>query len=80
MSYYYYQRTLKYNLKQLILHIYMVSKVNTTSSIALFNYAKLQSIEDALSNHFIPIITGESSISEHLRQLIALPIQLGGWQ
>ena len=35
------------------------------------NHMKI--IEDVLRNHFIPAIIGESSISEHLRQLIALP-------
>ena len=33
-------------------------------------------IEDALRNHFIPAIIGESSISDHLRLLVAPPIQL----
>ena len=35
-------------------------------------------IEDALRNYFIPAIIGESSVPDHLRQLIALPIRLGG--
>ena len=35
-------------------------------------------IEDLLRNHFIPAIIGESSVSEHLRELITLPIRLGG--
>ena len=35
-------------------------------------------IEDALRNHFIPVIIIESLISEHLRQLIVLPMRLGG--
>ena len=35
-------------------------------------------IEDVLRNHFIPVIIGESLISEHLRQLIVLPVQIGG--
>ena len=39
------------------------------------NHVKI--IEDVLRNHFIPAIIGESSISEHLRELIALPIRLG---
>ena len=33
--------------------------------------------EDVLRNHFIPAIIGESLISEHLQQLIALPIRIG---
>ena len=33
---------------------------------------------NVLRNHFIPVIIGESSVSDLLRQLIALPIQLGG--
>ena len=40
------------------------------------NHMKI--IEDGLRNHFIPAIIGDSSISEHLRQLIALPIRLVG--
>ena len=40
------------------------------------NHIKI--IKDVLRNHFIPAIIGESSISEHLRELIALLIQLGG--
>ena len=35
-------------------------------------------IENVLRNHFIPVIIGESSVSDHLQQLIALPTQLGG--
>ena len=35
-------------------------------------------IEDVLRNHFIPAIIGETSISEHLRELVALPIRVGG--
>ena len=35
-------------------------------------------IEDVLRNHFIPAIIGESTISEDLRELIALPIRLVG--
>ena len=36
-------------------------------------------IEDVLRNHFIlSFIVGESSVSEHLQELIALPIRLGG--
>ena len=38
----------------------------------------LNVLEDVLRNHFIPAIIGESSISDHLRQLLALPIRLGG--
>ena len=34
--------------------------------------------ENVLRNYFIPAIIGESLVPEHLRQLIALPIQLGG--
>ena len=34
-------------------------------------------IEDVLRNHFIPAIIVQSSISEHLPELIALPIRLG---
>ena len=34
--------------------------------------------EDVLRNHFIPAITGQSSISENVRQPIALPIRLEG--
>ena len=40
------------------------------------NHIKI--IKDVLRNHFIPAIIGESSISEHLRELIALLIQLRG--
>ena len=40
------------------------------------NHMKI--IEDLLRNHFFPTIIGESSIYEHLQELIALPIQLGG--
>ena len=35
-------------------------------------------IEDVLRNYFIPAIIGESSISKHLRELIALRMRLGG--
>ena len=38
------------------------------------NYMK--STEDVSRNHFIPAINDELSISEHLTQRIALPIQL----
>lgn len=41
-------------------------------------YNHLNAIEDILRNHFIPAIIGESFISDHLRQLLALPIRLGG--
>ena len=34
--------------------------------------------EDVLRNHFIPAIIGESSVSEHLQQLIAPAIPIGG--
>ena len=40
------------------------------------NHIKI--IENVLRNHFTPVIIGESSVSNHLQQLIALPIQLGG--
>ena len=40
------------------------------------NHMKI--IEDVLRNHFIPAIIGVSSISEHLQELITLPIRLGG--
>ena len=52
----------------------------SNSSTALFQLRKnhVKIIENVLSKHSIPAITGESSISEHLRQLIALPIWLGG--
>ena len=58
----------------------MASKVDTTSSIALFQLYKIiqSSNQDVLINHFFPDIIGELSISEHLRQLIALPKRLGG--
>ena len=60
----------------------MVSKVNATSSIALFQLLSMQNqmkiFENVLTNHFIPVIIGESSVSDLLRQLIALLIQLGG--
>lgn len=39
---------------------------------------RVKSIEDILRDHFIPSITGKSSIPEHLRQLIALTIPLEG--
>ena len=59
----------------------MVSKVNATSSIALFQLLSMQNqmkiFENVLRNHFMPVIIGESSVSDLLRQLIALPIQLG---
>lgn len=38
----------------------------------------VKSIEDILRDHFVPSITGKSSIPEHLRQLIALTIPLEG--
>ena len=37
-------------------------------------------IEDFLRDHFIPAIIDESSIFEHLRQLIALLYDLEEWQ
>ena len=40
------------------------------------NHVKI--IEDVLRNYFIPAIIGESSISKHLRELIALRMRLGG--
>ena len=40
------------------------------------NYMKV--IEDVLRNHFILAIIAESSVSDHLQQLIALPMGLGG--
>ena len=39
------------------------------------NHVKI--IEDVLRNHFIPAIIGESSISDHLGDLIALHMELG---
>ena len=39
---------------------------------------QMKIIEDVLINHFNPAIVGESSFSQHLRELIALPIRLGG--
>ena len=43
-----------------------------------FSRTIMKSIEDILRKHFVPSITSGSSISEHLRQLIALPMRLGG--
>ena len=47
------------------------------SKCNVFNYFIPEIIEDVLRNNFIPAIIGESSISDHLGDLIALHMELG---
>ena len=54
------------------------SKYNFFSSTIPTMQNHMKIIEDVFRNHFISAIIGESSISDHLRQLIVLPIRLGG--
>lgn len=38
----------------------------------------MKSVKHVLKNRFVPAISGESSLSNHLQQVIALPIQICG--
>ena len=80
MSYYYYQKITKVQPQSAYyanIHAFK-SKYNFYDSTIPTMQNHMKRIEDVLRNHFIPVIISESSISENLRQLIALPIRLGG--
>ena len=38
----------------------------------------LKPLEDAINSHFIPALTGQPPLGEQTRNLLALPIRLGG--
>ena len=80
MSYYYYQKITKVQ-PQSAYYAYIhafKSKYNFYDFTIPTMQNHMKNIEDVLRNHFIPVIISESSISENLRQLIVLPIRLGG--
>ena len=40
--------------------------------------AEIQLLEDAMRHHFLPAITGRQALSDAERELMALPVRLGG--